>query len=50
MYKVTCEQAEGVNCAVCKYWNNNGNELIVCSEDRCWYKFSLIRWIKAVFK
>jgi len=50
MYKVTCRQAKGRNCAACRFWNGEGSGSFICDEPYCVYKFSLKRWIKAVFK
>jgi len=50
MYILKCLQSKDKNCAICKNWNGEGVGCFICDEHRCYYKFSLIRFIKAVIK
>ena len=50
MYRLSCGQSRNHNCATCKIWNGKGSGNFICDEHRCFYEFSFIRFIKAVFK
>jgi len=50
MYKLSCGQSKNHNCAICKTWNGKGSGNFICDEHRCYYEFSLIRFIKAVLR
>ena len=49
MRRLQCFKANK-NCAICKYWT--GKTVVLCSSELnfCIYEFSLIRFLKAVFK
>jgi len=49
MRVLKCLQSQDKNCATCKLWNGKGNGSFICDEYKCFYTFSFIRFIKAVF-